>query len=76
MNAVGEVVTVAPEDARREHSQLRHRSGGHPAPATTVTSQLATLAEFSVVPDPRGARHVVGLRLPDDVPQPGPALLA
>ncbi|MCW2144622.1 Arabinose-binding domain of AraC transcription regulator, N-term [Actinoplanes cyaneus] len=76
MNVVGDVVTVVSEDVRRGHSGTRDRSGQYPGPATTtVTSQLAELAEFSVVADPCGARQVVGLRLPDDVPQPGPALL-
>ena len=42
----------------------------------TVTAQLAQVCDFSVVADPRGARHVVGLRLPADTRQPADALLA
>jgi AraC-like DNA-binding protein len=41
-----------------------------------VASELAAVSDFSVVDDPLGARHVVGLRLPEDVRRPDDALLA
>jgi AraC-like DNA-binding protein len=41
-----------------------------------VATELAAMSEFSVVDDPRGARHVVGLRLPDNARHPLHALLA
>lgn len=41
----------------------------------TVATELATLSDFSVVDDPRGARHVVGLRLPAGARQPVRQLL-
>lgn len=41
-----------------------------------VTSRLTEVPDFSVVADPTGARHVVGLRLPEGAPEPGAALLA
>lgn len=41
-----------------------------------VGRSLSDISDFSVVDDPRGARHVVGLRLSPVVPHPGSALLA
>jgi AraC-like DNA-binding protein len=41
-----------------------------------VASELAAVSDFSVVDDPLGARHVVGLRLPEGARRPGDTLLA
>jgi AraC-like DNA-binding protein len=41
-----------------------------------MVQQLARVPRFTVVADPRGARHVVGLQLTEDTRPAGPTLLA